>query len=226
MRLVSVKEALGYGSGEVIPSIKGRLSEVWPRKSGTNANGEWSIQNLTIKDDGGELKLMVTGRDEIPKTHKGRLVYLSCKEGDKGMTGLKVEDEEYRGKTTRKLKVTPSASVDFLDGNGTQPQTSDNDVGNVEPPQQPPPAPQPQAKPTNGNGHSNGNGNGGDENPVSQAALRRCQDYWRVMDRVHTMRLKWDERHPEHRLSPEHFQAAVSTVYIQLQRDGVINGNH
>lgn len=112
-RIVTLKEALAYDKGEIIPSVRGKLTALYDRNSGTNDRGEWSIQNAELTDATGKIKLKITDRDALPKEWKGREVVLSCNDGNKGLTGLKADDDTYKGKTSKIIKVTPSAHIDL-----------------------------------------------------------------------------------------------------------------
>ena len=46
---------------------------------------------------------------------KGKAIIIEAKKGDKGFTGCYAMDDTYKGKTTRKIKVTPTAEVSFAD---------------------------------------------------------------------------------------------------------------
>jgi hypothetical protein len=222
MRVVPLRDVLGLQSGETVPSVRGRITRVWDRKTGTNSTGDWAIQNLLLKDDSGaEIKVKVTDRDAIPGTWKGKLVYIACNEGKHGLTGIKAKDDDYGGKVNRILSVTPTAAIELADASQSTPPPEQQT--------QPPPPQQQQQQPKNGNG--SGSGNAPTAPPttaaekISTAAHVRARDYYRVMEAAHAMRLAWDKAHPEHQMTPDHFQGACSTLYIQLQRDGVINGN-
>jgi hypothetical protein len=230
MRIVSIREVLALGAGETIPSVKGRVLEVFDRNSGTISKGprageSWAIQNLRISDGTGEIKIMVKDReDALPKSYKGRELVLSCNDGNKGLTGLKAQDDEYRGKVERIIAVTKSAHIELADGAAAQ--NAPSIAAPAAAPNTQPPAPAPAQSQAAPQSPANTPPTNGDvpTNPVSAAAHRRSQDYYRVMCQVYTVRTAWDKAHPEHTMTDDHFQAACSTVFIQLQRDGIING--
>ncbi len=228
MRIVTIKEVLGLGSGEVVPAVKGTIKNVYDQNKGTNSHGDWKLQNLMLTDSTGEIKVKVADRDPIPANWKGRVVCIECNDGGKGLTGIKAKDDEYRGKVSRILSVTPTAHMTLVEpGQAAQPAQQPAQPAQQQPqaPQQAQaaqtqPAPQAAQPPA-----TNGNGNGAGKR-VTEAATTRARDYYRVMDAVQVMRTSWDANHPHALMTDAHFQAACSTVFIQLQRDGVINGNH
>jgi hypothetical protein len=114
--------------------IAGTLLQIYKPKTGENSNGPWSIQNVNIKGtDGTEVTLWMKDRPEIPSNQKGRFIILTAKQGEKGLSGLYVMDDEYNGKTTRKIKVTPTAELAYQDG---QPQQAPPQQQQQRPPSQ------------------------------------------------------------------------------------------
>ena len=99
---------------QTLACVAGTIVSAYQAKRGTNANGEWSIQNVVLKgDDGTEVTLWMKDREEIQKSAKGQRIILTAHQGDKGLSGLYIMDDEYNGKTTRKIKVTPSAELSY-----------------------------------------------------------------------------------------------------------------
>lgn len=106
--------------GASVSSLSGVVENVYERKTGTSKGRAWSIQNIVLKDRTGQIKLMLSGRKECPKTTEGKVVTFSSVNGEKGPQGVFVKDDEYNGKTTRIVKVTEVAKVE-VGGNGSQP---------------------------------------------------------------------------------------------------------
>ncbi len=124
MRLVPLKDIPTLGKDEAVPSIRGRVVNIYARNAGTNVHGEYSLQNLTIRDETGEATIKLKDRPELPLTTKGKVIFIFSKQGDKGLTGLKVKDDEYpkgSGKVTRIVSVTPTATIQESDAAHDQP---------------------------------------------------------------------------------------------------------
>lgn len=101
--------------------IAGTITSVYKSKNGENSNGPWSIQNIVLKGtDGTEITLWIKDREEIPNTVKGRFIILQAKQGEKGLSGLYVMDDDYNGKITRKIKVTPTCELSYQGGEPEQ----------------------------------------------------------------------------------------------------------
>jgi hypothetical protein len=231
MRLVPIKEVLTM-AGENVPCCRGQITDVTKQLAGGEGEKAWRFQKLTIRDDSGEIKVKIWDREAYPVTIKGQIVTLTCKDGEKGLSGVKAKEDEYRGATSTILNVTPSGIIEL--GNGqpapqaapvsqpaqtaTPPQN-----GSATAAQQAPASPAAQQAPAsppaqNGNGHAA-------TDLLNTTALAVSRDYYRVMDAVQTMRLGWDAKHPDHKMSPDHFQSAVATVFIHCDKRGLINGH-
>lgn len=212
MRIVPIKEVFNLSDGETVPSVRGKITKIYGSKRGQNDNGDWSFQNFMLRaDDGTEIKVKCKDRPDVPKELSGKIVVISCAEGQKGLSGVKAKEDVYEGKTSRILWVTPSASIEVAGSAQQADQPSDNDGGNAEPPPR-----QPEKPKASGNG----------DPLLVEKATKRARDYYQVMEAAHVMRVAWDHKHPDHHMSADHFHAACSTLYIQLQRDGVINGSN
>lgn len=109
MKTITVSEALEM-SGMPIPRITGTVKKIWERKTGSNDNGDWSMQSGILSDNGGEIKFTMSGFGEFPYKEGTKVIFRS-KEGKKGMTGVKVKAVEYQGKSSVVLWVTPTAIV-------------------------------------------------------------------------------------------------------------------
>lgn len=168
MQVLRVSEILQREVGEQIPAARGILKAIYKRSTGTNSQGPWSLQNAIITDGAAELKLKLSGKDELPESWKNKEVYLLAKHGEKGFTGLRFEEDSYTKKdtgekvTAKILKVTATGSI-TLNQPATEkaPQTpppnvpcdadgrplEDPNIGEPDrPPQQTPPSQPPKGK--------------------------------------------------------------------------------
>ena len=115
--------------------IEGTLTALYGRKTGTNSQGEWSIQNGEIAADGIKYPIFIKDRDELPSGLKNEKIRISSYSGQKGISGLYVMDDSHNGTTTRKIKITPTANIEQVavsSPSSPQPQPdqpSDNDGG-------------------------------------------------------------------------------------------------
>lgn len=212
MRIVPINQILTeLQDGEVVPSVRGLITEVYDPNSGQNDNGPWSFQNLKLKDQSGEIKVKLKDCEPVPKNMKGRTVVIACNDGPHGLTGVKASDDEYRGKTSRILWVTKSAHITLAD----------------EPQQQA--APAPQSKPATQTGGQakpppprdmppNGNGHHGPE-PVKVRLNKLANLYLRCLDAGMYVAKTYEE-HTQCPMPPEQFQTCVSSLFIQATRDG------
>lgn len=119
MRLVPIAEALKLDVGEKIPSTKGKIKSVFDQNSGENDYGQWTIQNVTLIDPNdakAEIKVKLFNQTEIPKNWKGKILYIESGQGQKGISGVEVVNNEYKGKTSKIIEVREGAVVGLDDG--------------------------------------------------------------------------------------------------------------
>jgi hypothetical protein len=139
MRVIHLSEVLQMEPGETVTATKGKLKSVFERNTGTNEHGDWSIQNVILADGELEIKVKVCDRETaIPSAWKGKLIYLTSVNGDKGITGLKVKEDTYKGKTSKILSATKTAEIGLQDG-------SEAPAPAPAPARQPDPEPEPRA---------------------------------------------------------------------------------
>lgn len=112
-----------------VAMIHATLSGLYDRKqSAEGAEKPWALQNgeLTEIGTGAKIPVVFKDRDEVPKSWKGRAVFLESKHGEKGISGVYVFDDDYKPKAgtsfTRKIKVTATGQVSLVEGGGQQQQ--------------------------------------------------------------------------------------------------------
>ena len=111
MRELSIADVLQLEDKELIPSIKGTVKVVFDRKSGTSAKGPWSVQGFVLSQGDEEITCGAWNMDDDLKALKGSEVTLSCWKGDKGLSGVYAQDDEYNGNITRKIRLTKTAQI-------------------------------------------------------------------------------------------------------------------
>ena len=227
MRVIPISEVFNFEPNETVPCVQGQITNVYRQNRGTNANGDWAIQNAFLKDRSGEIKLKITDRDEIPAAWKGRTICISCNNGQKGMTGMKAKDDEYKGKVTRLISVTPTAAIEPVDPNSEdspQDEPKSNGTSNHSREATPPPQRQPEQAQRehshtngNGNGHSNGNGNGEGAQAVRKSLNRMANLYLHCLVAADYVKTEWEREGGQ--MTPEQFQGCTSSMFIQANRD-------
>jgi hypothetical protein len=212
MRLVSVKEALAYSKGEIIPRVRGRITKVANQTKGGEGEKAYTVQTISINDGTGEIPVKIWDRDAYPQSVKGQMVTISSKEGPKGMNGIKADD--YRGEKSLKITGTGIIEIEGVDGSQAS-QPVQSTPAHTPAAQSAPAATQqtpPAAPASNGNGSVN----------LSGEAKEIARGYYRVMSAAHEMRLAWDKGHPDFKMTPEHFQAACASLFIHCDKRGMI----
>lgn len=119
-RIVPLAEIFKCDPGEQLPAIRGKVMSVGKYFSGTTDKGPWSFQKVVLQDQSGKAETKFKGRDELDGTCVGKVMFIVANNGERGLTGIKAEDDEYKGKVTRIALVTPSAEVTFGKGDWTE----------------------------------------------------------------------------------------------------------
>lgn len=123
MRIITIAEASGI-PGEIVPCIKGTLISLFAQKTGISAAGDpWSLQNGEVQDSTGKMRVTFSSREPLPDSLKGEEIILESKTTKFGLQGVKVKENNFKGKTTIELHITPSAIITFP--NATAPTNTD-----------------------------------------------------------------------------------------------------
>lgn len=133
------------GDGEIPPGLCGKIKTVMNFNRGESDHGPWTLQNIIltdVQDPKAEVKVKLKNRDPLPKTIKGRVMYFTCTQSDKGLTGLKMTSETYKNKTSNVVNCTATAWMGEVDP--TQGQAQQHPY---QPPYNPPGHPAPNQPP-------------------------------------------------------------------------------
>lgn len=107
--------------GATINAFEGTLTKLYEvRTIGAGTDRAWTKQNGEMKDAAGKTIPVEFRRngEEVPTSWKGKLLRFESVKGERGTSGVKVMDDTYNGKTTRKLCITGTAEMSFVDGSG------------------------------------------------------------------------------------------------------------
>lgn len=125
---MDLSEILAQPEGFTPPVVTVKIKKVWPRKAGESANGPWSYQDIDVEN--GRLKLK--NLPEFPTAREGQSVTLKANQSKQhGLTGMKVNHEQYNGNTYHKLVVTNSCKWEWA---GSQNGTSSTASGSASTP--------------------------------------------------------------------------------------------
>lgn len=181
MRIIPIADIFQFTAGEIIPSVQGKVVKLKGRSKGTNNDGEWSIERIELQDASASIMVMIRDRAPLDQGLLNQHITISCKNGEKGLTGIKAKDDTYRDKTSRVISVTPTGIIEpSQPGQATAPtpapqqqQQATAPAQSTQPPpaasQPPSSAPQTQQPKT----HTNGNGNGNGEPKPDEPAVKR-----------------------------------------------------
>lgn len=122
----SVKQVLRMQDGEPVQAFKGKIKEVFKRRSGVSGRGnDYTVQNLICEEGDAKIEIVLWNADMIRQDKEGSLIYIEAEEDD----GVIANDNEWNGKRKRQLKCSkfvlswaPAQSGD--NDEQSEPQTS------------------------------------------------------------------------------------------------------
>lgn len=109
-----------------VQAVRGKIIKVYPAKRGEGQHGPYSYQDADFTDGKATIKVSFSNRDDFDKTLLNKTVTFLANHGEKGWNGLKTKDNEYNGKTTRKLMITKQAEIhvgDVVNAESPAPQS-------------------------------------------------------------------------------------------------------
>jgi hypothetical protein len=105
--------------GTEVEAFKGKVLKVFPQKSGTSDRGrDWTKQEILCKEGDRDLKIVLWGHEE-QRNLVGRMLYIEA-----GQEAIIAEDNVWKGRTTRQLKVPESANLMRQEPSGERAETS------------------------------------------------------------------------------------------------------
>ncbi len=239
----SIAQVAALDPGELVSACKGKVKGVFTChtgkiKQGARTGEDFSIQNIILQDltdPAVEITCKFDGREAVPATWRGKVLNLVAHAGTKGLSGLKIAEDTYKGKTTKVLKVTASAEVTpgiDPEAGETDHEPDGGDENRTESPQdapgtgKPPAAAQPAKPPQTGQsarqpsqGLTDQEKQELDKKDVHEAKklAGRIANTWLLAYKAgYHVRTRIKEG-----ITEEQFQAAISTIAIQLFRENV-----
>lgn len=122
MRVTPISEIASLKDKETIMRVEGEITKVYEHASGGEGDKAWTRQNFYFKDSSGEIKGQAWNKQDLQPLTKKR-VAITCHHGPKGYSGVYVDDNTYKEKTTRLLKLTQTAQIEQLNGDAKPPPT-------------------------------------------------------------------------------------------------------
>jgi hypothetical protein len=226
-KITPVAEIDQLEDGQEIILLKGRVVQMYDAHRGEDAEtgNRWSFQRFTLKDDTGTRSVLLKNRDDdLPKSYRGKEIVIEAHKGDKGWSGVYAfDDTDKKGKTTRIVKVTPTAQIYLAEAGPTPPAQE------PPPPQQatttaqvvtPPP-------PTTTNGQDKVALQTRAVLDAKIAAARLANLFTIAVDVVEAVvHPHFEEMYPEapSAMTAEQHQAAIGHIFGSLQRNGMADG--
>jgi len=122
---MKIYDVTNLQDGMPVTDLKVRVVGVYDRKTGSGEYGEWSIQNMKVQDESGDI--VVTCKNVPDLSHlKEKKIILSATKSDKhGWVGLVAYDNEYKGNIQRNIKMTGACSVELADDTALDAKSQD-----------------------------------------------------------------------------------------------------
>lgn len=117
MKTYLVNQLEHFPTGTHIEAFAGEILRVGKYISGTGNNGEWSFQDLTVRDaDGREITVTLDKKDELPASWRGAQVLFKSYHGPRGMSGVIVEDYSDRrnNNISRRIRITKTGDLEDI----------------------------------------------------------------------------------------------------------------
>jgi len=116
MRITTIREALSLNDGTQLEAVAGTVTNVYQRYDGTTKFGPWSFQSIVLDEGGCAITAKLKNRGVVTEADLlGRRVVISGVYGKKGLAGVKVELDEYEGKTSKILLIGHQALIESAD---------------------------------------------------------------------------------------------------------------
>lgn len=112
MRVLTIRDVEELGVDEIIPAVRGQIKKVFDYTSGTNNHGPWSFQNLILKQGGSEIKVKLKLQSKFDSSWEGANIIIMCKEGNRGLTGVKRAVDDYKGANKPMIMVTETGIIE------------------------------------------------------------------------------------------------------------------
>ena len=192
-------------AGGTIATLTGKVDEVYKRNAGVGPKGPWTVQGLKLSEGNDWIKVDLWNHDEL-SAYKGHVIKISSDRG------LQVQDNAYtdkagvtKGAGTVKISCSKGAvitSPGFGDDGDAPQQTAPQAPHQVPPVAQAAPA------------HSGPGPN--------EPFVKRRQNQLANMYLLCNTAADYIYANPiSAGLTPEHYQACVSTLFIQATREGL-----
>lgn len=94
--------------GTNLEAISGKILKIYEYKAGENANGQWSLQNVSFQDATGKTTVVLKNRQELGTNWEGAQVYFIAGQNKNRPTGIIVD--EYKEK--RRIMVNDHATLE------------------------------------------------------------------------------------------------------------------
>lgn len=192
MKVAKVQDIANLADGSVIGQITAQVKAAFPPKVGEGKYGPWRVQACILKDSTGEIRASFWIPDDM-KDLVGQTITIRSQAGAKGLQGIAVQYSKHSD--SNELKITDKAAINDQASNAIDEYSvavSANTAGAK--------SPHVQAA----------------TNPTTarKRLFQQAQLYSECIKAANYIR-------EQHKLTDDHFQAAVASMYISADRAGL-----
>lgn len=227
-KILSVEDIKELDKGDVIARFEGTITKFLTWKKGVGKDGNGTLQILLVEDnDGDEIKIKAWDHDRIPAEWEDEKITILAHRGKSGITGVFADDDEYQDKVQRIIRLTGSAEVvkggsasDAGSDDDDEPRKNKRKADSDDDEDRPKKKHRSEEDDEPPRKHKREEED--EEDPIGDAKRTVMQEAnlyalcccaaWKMGQ--HLM----DEA--EIQMTPEHFQAATSSLYITMSRQG------
>lgn len=192
MKVAKVQDIANLADGSVIGQITAQVKAAFPPKVGEGKYGPWRVQSCILKDSTGEIRASFWINDDM-KDLVGQTVTIRSQPSAKGLQGLAVQYSKHSD--SNELKVTDKAAISDQASNAVDEYTAAV-VTNTAAAKTP---------------HAAAAAN---PSTARKRLFQQAQLYSECIKAATYLR-------EQHKLSDDHFQAAVASMYISADRAGL-----
>jgi hypothetical protein len=194
MKVAKVQDIANLADGSIIGEMKVQVKAAFPPRTGDGKYGPWRVQACILKDATGEVRASFWTNEDMQQS-VGKVITIKSQSTNKGLQGLSVQYSKHSD--ANELKITEKAGIYDGDGPAVQQYVQSHAAS----------APQNTSKTPHAAAATN-------PQTARKRLFQQAQLYSECIKAANYIR-------ENHKLTDEHFQAAVASMYISADRAGL-----
>jgi hypothetical protein len=212
MRVTKLSEVPSLNVGDQLEFVRGTVHKIFKRTENEYKGQPRSFQTFLIKDGKHTVKVMLRNREAL-KNCIGRVIEFTALNSDRGLSGIKIEEDEYKGETENAIVITPSAEMAFADDDDPPEERRGNGTRRA-----------PDEDPAQGKAKPAAKQETQEELllRLKRSAMRMANGMLIACNAALVAKKMFDQSHPEDEpISESHFHGMSTTIFISLCDYGV-----